>query len=123
MTAGEIVLADWRDAIPSTGEPNKRRPGVVVGSARIYRSGFPFALVVPLTGEAALAIPGASATIAPSRLNGCTKMTYALAWNVQCVPLARVMKTTSRLDATDLVELQAALRECVIDDDAREAAV
>ncbi|HEY9179085.1 MAG TPA: hypothetical protein VIO32_00090 [Candidatus Baltobacteraceae bacterium] len=30
MNPGEIVLVDWRDALSGTGEPNKRRPAVVL---------------------------------------------------------------------------------------------
>lgn len=35
FTAGQIVLVDWRDALPK--EPNKRRPAVVVEDKELVR--------------------------------------------------------------------------------------
>ncbi len=34
LTAGQIVLVDWRDALPR--EPNKRRPAVVVEDSELF---------------------------------------------------------------------------------------
>jgi mRNA interferase MazF len=109
VIAGRIVAVDWRDALPGSGEPNKARPGVIVGSPRFFGGGLPFEIVVPLTGEEALAIAGASLRIMPTPENGCTKPCYALAWNVQAVPHARLTQTPSSI--TD--EQLARIRECV----------
>ena len=113
MKAGQIVLVDWRDALRSSGEPNKRRPGIIVGSAKFFESKLPFELVVPLTGQSALAIAEASLPIDPTPENGCTKRCYALAWNVQTVPHQRVTETPSHISAGDLARLRSTIAACV----------
>lgn len=56
LHAGQIVLADWRgDALPK--EPNKRRPAVVVEDDGLFAPAYPNVILVPLTEDAALAIP------------------------------------------------------------------
>ncbi len=106
-------MVNWRDALPGSGEPNKKRPAIVVSSARFFGTGLPFEIVVPLTGEAALAITGASTPIEPTRENGCTKRCYALAWNVQTVPHSRLTETPSRVGDDELAEIRAHICECV----------
>jgi mRNA-degrading endonuclease toxin of MazEF toxin-antitoxin module len=100
-------MVDWRDALPGAGEPNKRRPAVVVSSPRFFGTGLPFEIVVPLTGESALAIAGASTVIEPTSDNGCTKRSYALAWNVQTVPHARLTDTPSYITDDELGDIRA----------------
>jgi mRNA-degrading endonuclease toxin of MazEF toxin-antitoxin module len=39
---GRIVMVDWRDALPGAGEPDKRRPAIVVSSPRFFGTGLPF---------------------------------------------------------------------------------
>ncbi len=90
IAPGSIVLVDWRDALPGSGESNKRRPAVVIGSPRVFGFGLPFETVVPLTGESTLGIADAATTIELSAENGCRKTCYLLAWNAQSVPLARL---------------------------------
>jgi mRNA-degrading endonuclease toxin of MazEF toxin-antitoxin module len=113
MIAGQIVSVDWRDALAGTGEPNKRRPGIVVGSSRFYSRGLPFEIVVPLTSRADLAIAGASTLIAPTPQNGCIKPCYALAWNVQTVPHARITATPSHVDPAELLQIRTQIARCV----------
>jgi mRNA-degrading endonuclease toxin of MazEF toxin-antitoxin module len=113
VTAGRIVAVDWRDALPGSGEPNKVRPGIIVGSPRFFGSGLPFEIVVPLSGEPELAIVGASVLISPTPENGCTKPCYALAWNVQTVPHARLTETPSRVTSTELADIRAQIAACV----------
>ncbi len=113
MTPGQIVKVDWRDALTGSGEPNKQRPAIIVGSSRFFGSGLPFEIVVPLTSEAALSIPGASVQIPPRPENGCTKPTYALAWNVQSVPHARLSETPSRITADELTAIRLRIASCV----------
>ena len=36
MTPGSIVVVDWRDSLLESGEPNKRRPAIVVGRADLF---------------------------------------------------------------------------------------
>ncbi len=115
MTPGEIVTVNWRDALLGSGEPNKQRPGVIVGSPRFFGSVLPFEIVVPLTGEAELAIAGASVSISPTPENGCTKPSFALAWNVQCVPHTRLTVTRSRITAAELASIRTQVASCVAD--------
>lgn len=113
MTAGQIVLVDWRDALPSSGEPTKQRPGIIVGSSQFFGGALPFEIVVPLTGEASLAVPGASLPISPAPDNGCTKTSYALAWNVQTVPHARLTETRSHIARDEVSVIRAQIAACV----------
>lgn len=113
MKAGDIVLIDWRDALPDSSEPSKIRPAVIAGSPRFFGSGLPMEIVVPLTGTPALAIAGASLRIEPTRENGCTKSCYALAWAVQSVPHARISTTRSRVTAEQLAEIRAQIAACI----------
>jgi mRNA-degrading endonuclease toxin of MazEF toxin-antitoxin module len=106
-------MVDWRDALPGAGEPNKRRPAIVVSSPHYFSSGLPFEIVVPLTGESALAIAGVSTAIDPTPENGCTKRSYALAWNVQTVPHARLTTTSSRISDDQLDDIRAQIRSAV----------
>jgi mRNA interferase MazF len=113
MTAGHIVTVDWRDALPGSGEPNKTRPGIIVGSPRFFSSGLPFELVVPLTGEAELAITGTSLLIMPTSENGCSKPCYALAWNVQAISHARLTQTPSHITDYELARIREQIAACV----------
>jgi mRNA-degrading endonuclease toxin of MazEF toxin-antitoxin module len=113
VTPGRIVVVDWRDALPGSGEPNKVRPGVVVSSPRYFGSVLPFEIVVPLTGVAELAVAGASVLISPTPENGCTKPCYALAWNVQSVPHARLTETPSHVTSDELERIRAQVADCV----------
>lgn len=106
MTPGSIVVVDWRDSLLESGEPNKRRPAIVVGRADLFHSEFGYLLVVPLTGDAPLCITGASVEIAPTKENFCSKPSYALAWNVQTVPKQRVRATKARVTDAQLDELR-----------------
>lgn len=106
MTPGSIVVVDWRDALPESGEPNKQRPGVVVGRSDFFDDKFGFVVVVPLTGDVPLRIAGATVEIAPTEENRCSKRCYALAWNVQTVPKRRVRATEARVTIAQLEELR-----------------
>jgi mRNA interferase MazF len=113
MKAGQIVTVDWRDAIAGSREPNKRRPGIVVSSTLFFSSGMDVEIVVPLTGLADLAIDWASTFIKPTTQNGCTKPCYALAWNVQSVPRARLKETSSSITDDELRQIRAQIASCV----------
>lgn len=113
MSPGQIVAVDWRDALPGSGEPNKRRPAIVVGAPDLFGGFLPFELVVPLTGEERLAIDGASLAIEPSPQNGCTKRSYALAWCVQTVSQARIAGTPSRITDHELATIHGQIGRCL----------
>jgi glyceraldehyde 3-phosphate dehydrogenase len=63
LKAGQIVTVDWRkepddpDQDPQPPEPNKLRPAVVVQDTELFDPAYPTVLVVPMTGDPALAIP------------------------------------------------------------------
>lgn len=111
--AGDIVLVDWRDVLPNSRIPNKRRPAIIVGVDGWFGDDFPFSIVVPLTAQSALAIQGASLAIEPSSENGCIKTCYALSWNVQSVPHLRVTTTASRIETAQLDEIRAQIVSCI----------
>ena len=106
MTPGSIVVVDWRDALPDSGEPNKQRPAVVVGRADLFHRDFGYLLVVPLTGDATMRVSEASVEIAPTKENHCSKRCFALSWSVQTVPKRRVRGTKARVTTAQLNELR-----------------
>ena len=112
MKPGQIVKVDWRDALPNSGEPNKPRPGVIVSSSLFFEA-LPFKLIVPLTGSEHMALEDASVLIEPTPANGCTKSSYALSWNVQCVPHIRLTETPSRISDDQLTRIREQVARCV----------
>lgn len=113
MKAGQIVLVDWHDALPKSGEVNKYRPAVVVSALRFFSGHLPFEIVVPLSSSKELAIERASLQIQPTESNGCSKPCYALSWNVQSVPHARIRPTESRIEADQLAVIRAQIAASV----------
>jgi mRNA interferase MazF len=110
LRAGQIVLADWRgDAMPN--EPNKRRPAVVVEDEGLFAPTYPNAILVPLTEDAALAIPDLSVAIAPTAENGCSKPCWAVSHLVATTSKARLRATPSHItpDQLTAVRRQVAL--------------
>jgi mRNA-degrading endonuclease toxin of MazEF toxin-antitoxin module len=105
LRAGQIVVADWRgDAISK--EPNKRRPAVVVEEDGLFAPAYPNAILVPLTEDAALAIPDLSVAIEPSAENGCTKPCWAVSHLVATTSKARLRATPSRITAEQLAAIR-----------------
>lgn len=103
--AGQIVLADWRgDALPK--EPNKRRPAVVVEDNGLFDFAYPNVILVPLTEDAALAIPDLSVAIAPTAENGCGKPCWAVSHLVATTSKARLRATTSRITQDQLAAIR-----------------
>jgi mRNA interferase MazF len=92
---GQIVVADWRDALPK--EPNKLRPAIVVEDETLFDPAYPNVILVPLTEDQRLAIPDLSVAIDPTPQNGCTKRCYALSHCVATTSAARVKPTPSRI--------------------------
>jgi hypothetical protein len=45
FSGGQIVIADWRDALPK--EPNKLRPAVVVEDETLFDPAYPNVILVP----------------------------------------------------------------------------
>ena len=100
FAAGDIVLADWRDALPK--EPNKLRPAIVVEDDGLFDADYPNLLLVPLAEDANLGAPDLSVRIEPSALNGCTKPCFALAAHVTTTSKQRIRRTQSRITTAEL---------------------
>ena len=101
LRAGQIVLADWRgDALPK--EPNKRRPAVVVEDDGLFSPAYPNAILVPLTEDAALAIPDLAVAIEPTLENGCSKPCWAVSHLVATTSKQRLQATTSQVSREQL---------------------
>jgi mRNA-degrading endonuclease toxin of MazEF toxin-antitoxin module len=93
--AGQLVVADWRDALPK--EPNRLRPAVVVEDAGLFGPSYPNVILVPFTQDAALAAAGLSIVVEPTAENGLAKRSFALAHSVTATSKARVKGTQSRI--------------------------
>ena len=104
VTAGAIVLVDWRDTPPK--EANKKRPAIVVEDSDLFDAAYPNLILVPLTGDPRLAMPSLSVPIAPSPENGCSKASWAVAHHVTATSKQRIQTTTSRITDAQLAEIR-----------------
>jgi len=100
FSAGQIVIVDWRDALPR--EPNKLRPAVVVEDESLFDPAYPNVILVPLTGDRRLAIADLSVPIDPTPQNGCTKRCFALSHCAAATSSKRVRQTSSRIGKDEL---------------------
>jgi mRNA interferase MazF len=109
FSPGQIVIADWRDALPK--EPNKMRPAIVVEDTELFGPSYPNVILVPLTEDRRLAMPDVSLAIDPSPENGCTKRCYAIAHSVITTSKRRVTATDSRIsrEQLEIIRRQIAL--------------
>jgi mRNA-degrading endonuclease toxin of MazEF toxin-antitoxin module len=103
VAAGAIVVADWRGAKPK--EANKKRPAIVV-EAPLFVATFPNLILVPLTEDPGLVIPGLTVAILPTAENGCTKPSWALSYNVTATSKTRLNRTPSRITAEQLADIR-----------------
>ena len=104
FSGGQIVVADWRDALPK--EPNKLRPAVVVEDETLFDPAYPNVILVPLTEDQQLAIPDLSVAIDPTSQNRCSKRCYALSHCVATTSAARVKPTASRIADDQLLTIR-----------------
>jgi mRNA interferase MazF len=111
FAAGQIVIVDWRDALPK--EPNKRRPAVVVEDHELFDAAYPDVILVPLTEDDRFVIPDLSVTIEPTRDNGCTKRCHALAHCVTTASISRIKATPSRVTAQQLAAIRQRIGESI----------
>lgn len=102
--AGQIVLVEWRDALPK--EPNKKRPAIVVEDSDLFDQSYPNLILVPLAEDPHLAIADLSVRLQPTAENGCTKPSYALAHHVTTTSKHRVTATASRITDEQLIEIR-----------------
>ena len=110
--AGDIVIVDWRGR-PLPTEPTRLRPAVVVEDDELFDPGYPNILVVPLTTDQLLAIPGLAVTIDPAPYNGCKQRCFALTPSLTSVSASRVRATASRIRADQLEELRKRIAEAI----------
>lgn len=105
LEAGQIVLVDWRDALPR--EANKTRPAIVVEDSDLFDERYPNVILVPLAEDPHLAIRDLSLSIGPTPENGCSKPSHALAHHVTATSKARITKATgSRITSGELAEIR-----------------
>ena len=105
LFAGQIVLADWRgNALPK--ESNKLRPAVVVEDDGLFGTGYPNAILVPLTEDGALAMPALSLAILPTPENGCSKPCWAVSHLVATTSKVRLKPTQSRITHEQLAAIR-----------------
>jgi mRNA interferase MazF len=98
--AGQIVVADWRDALPK--EPDKLRPAVVIEDDGLFDEAYPNVILVPLTDDARLAIADLAVAIDPTPDNGCTKRCWALSHCVATTSATRLRPTRSAITPAQL---------------------
>jgi mRNA interferase MazF len=113
LQAGQIITVDWRrDPVdpgqdPHPPEPNKLRPAVVVQDTELFDPSYPTVLVVPMTGDPALAMTDLTVVLQPTPTNGCTKVSYLLPQNLTCVAKTRITAATeSRIAPAELRQLR-----------------
>jgi mRNA-degrading endonuclease toxin of MazEF toxin-antitoxin module len=113
LTAGQIVLVDWReDALAK--EPNKLRPCVIVEDHNLFDAWFPNVLVVPLTDSNEFLIPSLAVEIHPTTENGCTKRSHAISHSITVASKQRVVRpTASRITDEQLGQIRAQIAECI----------
>jgi hypothetical protein len=112
FAAGAIVIADWRgDALPK--EPNKLRPAVVIEDTALFAPEYPNVILVPLSEDPGLVIPGLAEPIDPTAENGCTKRCFALAPFVACTSATRVRPTACRITADQLARIRRQVAEAI----------
>ena len=92
---GQIVLVDWRDALPK--EPNKLRPAIVVEDGELFGPSYPNVILVPLSDDSDFVMPDLALLIEPTPENGCTKRCYALSHCVTTNSMSRITPTRSRI--------------------------
>ena len=99
------MLADWRgDALPK--EPNKLRPAVVVEDDGLFAPGYPNAILVLLTDDAALVIPDLAGAKSPATENGCAKPCWAASHLVATTSKHRLTTTPSRVTTEQLATIR-----------------
>ena len=105
LRAGQIVTADWRDAIPK--KPSRLRPAIVVEDSELFDPAYPNVVLVPITEDARLGIADLSVPIAPTPANGCTRPCFALATQLTATSKSRIKPTESAITPDQLAAIRA----------------
>jgi len=93
FSPGQIVLVDWRDALPK--EPNKLRPAIVVEDRELFAPSYPNVILVPISDDSDFVVADLAFLIEPTPENGCTKRCYALSHCVTTNSMNRITPTRS----------------------------
>jgi len=101
---GQIVLVDWRDALPK--EPNKLRPAIVVEDGELFAPSYPNVILVPLSDDSDFVVGDLALLIEPTPENGCTKRCYALSHCVTTNSMSRITPTRSSILPEQLVAIR-----------------
>ena len=106
---GQIVLVDWRDALPT--EPNKLRPAIVVEDTELFVPSYPNVILVPISDDSDFVVAELALVIEPTTENGCTKRCYALSHCVTTNSMSRITPTRSRIlpEQLDTIRRQIAI--------------
>jgi len=102
--AGQIVLVDWRDALPR--EPNKLRPAIVVEDDTLFDPDYPNVILVPLSANSHIAPPDLTLAIEPTPENGCVDRCYALSCYVATTSMHRLRATSSQVLPQQVAEIR-----------------
>jgi len=79
----------------------------VVQDTDLFDTAYPTVLVVPMSGDSALAIPDLTVVLQPSPTNGCKKVSYLLPQNLTCVAKTRITAATqSQITPAELQQLR-----------------
>ncbi|HEX6511056.1 MAG TPA: type II toxin-antitoxin system PemK/MazF family toxin [Chloroflexota bacterium] len=104
LTAGTLVLADWRGrALPR--EPTGIRPGVVI-DGEAFPEDYANTLVVPFTRDLSLVDATFALRIEPTAENGASATSWALPHHLTSVSRRRVRPTNSRITSDQLWEIR-----------------
>lgn len=109
--AGQIVIADWRDALPK--EANKLRPAVVVENSDLFGPDYPNVILVPLTEDGRMVLPDLSVRIDPTPGNGCTKTCFAISPLVAGTSKLQVRATASHITSEQLARIRQQVAEAI----------
>jgi mRNA interferase MazF len=108
---GQIVIADWRDALPK--EANRRRPAIVVQDSSLFDPAYPNVILVPLTEDGSMVLPDLSVRIEPTPENGCTKTCFAVSPLVAGTSRSRIHATPSRIATDQLMRIRRQVAEAI----------
>jgi len=113
LRAGQIITVDWRKEPndpaqdPQPPEPNELGPAVMVQDWELFAPAYPTVLVVPMTGDPALAMADLTVVLQPSSTNGCRKVIDLLPQNLSCVAKTRITEATDCcVTASELQQLR-----------------
>ena len=94
-------------------QPNRLRPAIVGEDDELFDLEYPNVIVVPLTSDRRLAIPGLSVTIDPTPENGCRERCFALAPSVTSMSIKRVSNTGSRVRQDQLAAIRRRIGDTI----------